>query len=35
VFHAGTFAARADSYRDPFRLRQEGRLTARPQQIVI
>jgi hypothetical protein len=35
VFNAGTPEARADSYRDPYRLWQEGRLTARPLQIVI
>lgn len=35
VFHAGTPAARAESYYDPFRLWQEGRLTARLLQIVI
>jgi hypothetical protein len=35
VFHAGTPAARAESYHDPYRLWQEGRLTARLLQIVI
>jgi hypothetical protein len=35
VFHAGTPAARAESYHDPSRLWQEGRLTARPLEIVI
>jgi Domain of unknown function (DUF3883) len=35
VFNAGTASACAESYRDPFRLWQEGRLAARPLQIVI
>jgi hypothetical protein len=35
VFNAGTPSAHVESYRDPFRLWQEGRLTARPLQIVI
>ncbi len=35
VFNTGLADARAENYHDPFRLWQEGRLTARLLQIVI